>query len=35
VGILRRALHDTPPQCRLILTVRGAGYVLDADVQAL
>jgi two-component system OmpR family response regulator len=35
VASLRRALHDTPPPCRLILTVRGAGYVLDADVQAL
>jgi two-component system OmpR family response regulator len=35
VASLRRKLHDTPPGCHLILTVRNAGYVLHADVQTL
>ncbi len=34
VALLRRVLHDTPPRCQLILSVRGAGYMLDAEVQA-
>lgn len=35
VACLRRVLNDAPPHCRLILTVRGAGYVLHADVLPL
>ncbi len=35
VASLRHKMQDQPPHCSLILTVRGVGYVLHADVQAL